>query len=806
MVIETRQILEELQLKEVLATSATGAVFLAEDPASGRDVVIKLVSCSVPGSEDEIRGLFLSMAEAARKAEVPAMPRLTDHGLTPEGDGFLVMERLPGEPLDAIEELDPVVAVSVVLDVLGCVEGLAGAGTAHLNLTSNNVLVIRRPGADRAVVVGFGTAATILHAGFGVPVPADDPHLAPELVAGNVLAMDQAWRSDLFSLGVIACSALGAEIEGDGYERPRITLPAPVRASLGEVEPLETVLGQIMDPDPMRRGDSPSEVRDPLIRALPDLAAVPLGRAPVDGQRPSGVFDPNKTDPAYEPPPPPAAAGELAADEPAGAGNDDHGWPEILFDDPELPTSLGADDGLEDTDITNPVPEDVWVPPAAAEAPHPEPITAPSAGGRRVPRWELALVSAVVIILGSIIAFTWPRAGREATVGAAPAVAGDPARHEPLVPPPPDPNLFDDLLAIQRLVESGDLDQARRELDIFDQREAVSLSSDEQALYDGLVTSLTRAVDRESALADLRGGLARGSVTMLRRAVPALSELTRDEVAAVPGLANDLSRARTALRHHGRMWQSHKEGDHLGAITAAGRLVEVLPGYTTALEVRGKSAEELEARAEGHIVSHEYPSAVAVLESLLEVWPDRDGVASRIGWCRDQIDAARRTETAIARAVAMGDGGDPEGGLEALAAVPYDPRLQAAVEDARSRLHARLAELDARPPVVELAGDGPLTFKKNEILTVPVRVSDDLRVERVVAHARNESDADYLQIPLEPSGGGVYTFTVSPDLHGNQNVYFYVVARDPSGNLGRLGAQDAPITIERSRWFKKILD
>ena len=49
MVIETRQILEELQLKEVLATSATGAVFLAGDPASGRDVVIKLVSCSVPG-------------------------------------------------------------------------------------------------------------------------------------------------------------------------------------------------------------------------------------------------------------------------------------------------------------------------------------------------------------------------------------------------------------------------------------------------------------------------------------------------------------------------------------------------------------------------------------------------------------------------------------------------------------------------------------------------------------------------------------------------------------------------------------
>ena len=37
MVIETRQILEEFQLKNVLATSATGAVFHAEDPQTEYD-------------------------------------------------------------------------------------------------------------------------------------------------------------------------------------------------------------------------------------------------------------------------------------------------------------------------------------------------------------------------------------------------------------------------------------------------------------------------------------------------------------------------------------------------------------------------------------------------------------------------------------------------------------------------------------------------------------------------------------------------------------------------------------------------
>ncbi len=52
--IETRQILEELQLKNVLATSATGAVFLAGDPDSGRDVVIKMISCAVPNAEEKV--------------------------------------------------------------------------------------------------------------------------------------------------------------------------------------------------------------------------------------------------------------------------------------------------------------------------------------------------------------------------------------------------------------------------------------------------------------------------------------------------------------------------------------------------------------------------------------------------------------------------------------------------------------------------------------------------------------------------------------------------------------------------------
>ena len=84
-------------------------------------------------------------------------------------------------------------------------------------------------------------------------------------------------------------------------------------------------------------------------------------------------------------------------------------------------------------------------------------------------------------------------------------------------------------------------------------------------------------------------------------------------------------------------------------------------------------------------------------------------------------------------------------------------------------------------------------------------MSDDYRVERVVVHARNEADDGYLQFPLQPDGDGIFNFVVAPELHGNKNVYFFVVAKDVSGHVGRMGSQEEPTKIARKKWFKKLL-
>lgn len=810
-VIETRQILEELELKGVLATSATGAVFLAADPESGRDVVIKTVSCAVPGVEDQVRELFLAMVEAARSVTVQAMPRLRDHGLSPEGDGFLVMDLIDGVPLDETSQLTPFAAINILLDVLSCIEDLASVGVAHLNLVPGNVFLTNPPAHDRAMVLGFGSGATLAHAATGVPGDERRPYLAPELVAGDIPAADQRWRSDLYAFGVIACGVLGAEIRADGYDRPTVVLPAAVRDELPEAEPLEEMLATVMDPDPMRRGDSPSQVRDPLIRALPDPSPTAAGTKATAADQPS--WDPNKTDPAGVVSPLPVSSqrhreqisseATVAVTSDGRAAEDD--WPAVLFDDAEPPPSPADPD---DTDVRNPIPEDVWVPPDEQPedaAPEAIPETSPAArSGRRVSRAELVLVSSVVVVLLVVLVSTWPNGDEQPLPVETGAVVADVETEATLVPPPEDGNLFDDLLRVQKLVDAGELDAAAAELDRLDDRVASSSSSDQRALFDSLVSAVAQAADRDAAIADLRNGLAHGSIKMLRRGVAALDGVPRVEIDEVPGLGDDLRRARRALKLHGQLWTAYRNGDHLSAIGIAAELSRALPGYSGASDLREQSAAALETRAEALITEHRYGDAVKVFEGLLGAWPGRRGVAERIAWCREQIERSRREEAQIANALAMGDRGDPEAGLAALDAMEPAPRFHDDVEAARKALEQRLAELDQAPPTVEIAADVELAFKKNATITIPLKIEDDHRVERVVVHARSEVDDDYLQIPLAVADDGLYHFTITPDLHSNKDVFFFVVAKDVSGHVGRLGTAEEPRKVQRRKWFKKV--
>ncbi len=307
----------------------------------------------------------------------------------------------------------------------------------------------------------------------------------------------------------------------------------------------------------------------------------------------------------------------------------------------------------------------------------------------------------------------------------------------------------------------------------------------------------------ERARRELERGLATGSIRMIRRAVNALSELPAAEVRGQRGLKARLERAREILRIHTLMWRARKAGDDLQVIERAGVLVRELPAYSGAPRLREEAARNVESRAAELAASGDGKGALALLQDLREVWPDREGLAGRIGKLRAELQRNEELESVLARAAGALEAGDPEAGLEILSGAVPTPPYEARFASLRRRLEERLRAMDEQPPKVVLDPSVQLRFKKNQTLAIPFLVTDDLGVTGVTVMVRRQGEQEYREIPLEPTGEGRYVLLLTPKLHGNRNVELWVLATDRSGHRGLLGTHMRPLKVFRKKWFQR---
>jgi hypothetical protein len=128
--------------------------------------------------------------------------------------------------------------------------------------------------------------------------------------------------------------------------------------------------------------------------------------------------------------------------------------------------------------------------------------------------------------------------------------------------------------------------------------------------------------------------------------------------------------------------------------------------------------------------------------------------------------------------------------------------MKAEVEELRAALQAQLDEMDARPPTVAMPADVDLDFRKNKTLTVPFQVTDDYQVREVKVGFRRDSEAAFHEVVVHPDANGAYRWQVTPEVHGNEDLFFFIEATDRSGHVGRLGTEQQPIKVDRKKWFQ----
>ena len=209
-----------------------GTVFIAQraDDAYSKKVAIKLIRRGW-ASDEEIRR-FRSERQILADLEHPSIARLLDGGETKNGQPFLVMEFVDGQPIDAFcrqQELGLEERLGLFLEVCRAVQFAHQSLIVHRDLKPSNILVTAGDGeGGRVKLLDFGIAKILEPGGFAGPVqktrtgsmPMTPAYASPEQVSGQPITT----ATDVYSLGMLLYLLLTGDLpyRFSGHDLPAI--------------------------------------------------------------------------------------------------------------------------------------------------------------------------------------------------------------------------------------------------------------------------------------------------------------------------------------------------------------------------------------------------------------------------------------------------------------------------------------------------------------------------------------------------------------------------------------------------------
>jgi serine/threonine protein kinase len=199
------------RLLERIGKGGMGEVFLAEDPRLDRKVVIKRI-LPEQAANPQWRHRFERESRTLSALAHPNVVTIHDVG-EEDGEPFLVMEHLSGEPLRACIERGPLPSARAQDFARQLAAGLAAAhrqGVVHRDLKPENVMVMPD---DRVVLLDFGISQRLEappDAGDGATLTLPDRaygspgYVAPEMLQGD----PGSSAADIYAWGVVVYEML----------------------------------------------------------------------------------------------------------------------------------------------------------------------------------------------------------------------------------------------------------------------------------------------------------------------------------------------------------------------------------------------------------------------------------------------------------------------------------------------------------------------------------------------------------------------------------------------------------------------
>jgi eukaryotic-like serine/threonine-protein kinase len=309
-----------------LGSGGMSSVYLARHVLIERLSAIKvlndeLLDSEVPNSgsmrESPYRDHFLREARAVNRINHPNIVEISDYGeatVTVEGGirrtvVYLVMEYVPGEPLQKVLTRGPMMAgraIPIVSQVAAALARAHQTGVIHRDIKPENILLVaRRGGGDVVKLTDFGVAK-ITHVGSSSvsveQVLGTPGYIAPEYLLGET-TIDG--RADLYSLGVVFYEMLTGTLPFDARDDAELlTLPLveePIPAGI-RVRDLSPALEDLIMRSISRRADERPHDAFRFLDELEKIAGT-MGVSVTPPARPSGIEMPQVDTIDDEPPP-----------------------------------------------------------------------------------------------------------------------------------------------------------------------------------------------------------------------------------------------------------------------------------------------------------------------------------------------------------------------------------------------------------------------------------------------------------------------------------------------------------------------
>jgi len=217
--VEEQEWIGPYRLIRKIGEGGMGQVWLAEqtEPLQ-RQVALKLIRAGI--YDEAMLRRFRAERQSLALMEHPAIAKVFDAGATPEGQPWLVMEYVPGEPITKYcdrKKLRVQERLELFAKVCDGVQHAHQKSILHRDLKPANILVIEVDGQPTPRIIDFGLAR-----GFAAEGESAEA-LRAELVAGTpgYMSPEQAGggdvdtRTDVYSLGVVLYELLTGQLPFD---------------------------------------------------------------------------------------------------------------------------------------------------------------------------------------------------------------------------------------------------------------------------------------------------------------------------------------------------------------------------------------------------------------------------------------------------------------------------------------------------------------------------------------------------------------------------------------------------------------